>query len=52
LASYSNSSTCMKMHRYMVWAPDYTNESAFVRRMAVRPKHLLGAKKLVTHGVI
>ncbi|KAG2033500.1 hypothetical protein BDR03DRAFT_925514 [Suillus americanus] len=42
----------MEMHHYMVWAQDYTDEGALARRMAVRPKHLLGAKKLVIQGVI
>ncbi|KAG1727599.1 hypothetical protein EDB19DRAFT_191617 [Suillus lakei] len=38
------------MHHYMVWAPDYTEEGTLARRMAIRPKHLLGAKKLIAQG--
>ncbi|KAG1777055.1 hypothetical protein EV702DRAFT_935381, partial [Suillus placidus] len=31
---------------------DYTDKGTLTRRMTVRPKHLLGAKKAVTPGVI
>ncbi|KAG0702982.1 hypothetical protein DFH29DRAFT_804155 [Suillus ampliporus] len=40
------------MHQYMVWAPDYTDGGTLARRMAVRPKHMLGANKLIKQGVI
>lgn len=36
----------------MVWAPDYTDEKALSRRMAVRLKHLATANKLIEQGIL
>lgn len=36
----------------MVWAPDYTDEKALSRRMAVRPKHLATANKHIEQGIL
>jgi hypothetical protein len=40
------------MHHYMVWAPDYTDEGALARRMAIRPKHFVGVNKVIKQGVL
>ncbi|KAJ8596360.1 hypothetical protein M405DRAFT_805494 [Rhizopogon salebrosus TDB-379] len=40
------------MHHYMVWAPDYTDEGALGRRMAIRPKHFVGVNKVIKQGVL
>ncbi|EMD33191.1 hypothetical protein CERSUDRAFT_126342 [Gelatoporia subvermispora B] len=37
---------------FLVYAPDYTDAEAPQRRLAVRPKHLEGARQLVAEGVI
>ncbi|OAX39961.1 hypothetical protein K503DRAFT_688553 [Rhizopogon vinicolor AM-OR11-026] len=42
----------MKMHHYMVWAPDYTDEGALARRMAIRPKHFIDVNKIIKQGVL
>ncbi|OCH93470.1 hypothetical protein OBBRIDRAFT_790176 [Obba rivulosa] len=39
-------------HKFLVYAPDYTDAEAFQRRLSVRPKHIEGAQKLVADGVI
>lgn len=41
-----------KKHTFLVYAPDYTDEEALSRRLAVRGKHLEGAKKLIGSGVL
>jgi uncharacterized protein YciI len=38
------------MNQYLITAYDYTDESAFERRMNVRPHHLEGAKELKEKG--
>jgi len=38
------------MKQYIITGHDYTDEGAFDRRMAVRPKHLEGAAKLRAEG--
>nr|GAT55836.1 predicted protein [Mycena chlorophos] len=40
------------LHKFFVYAPDKTDEGAGARRMAVRPRHLAGADKLIEQGVI
>ncbi|KAJ8596359.1 hypothetical protein M405DRAFT_805492 [Rhizopogon salebrosus TDB-379] len=42
----------VKMHQYMVWAPDHTDEGALARRLAVRHKHLVGINKIIKQGVL
>ncbi|KAG1904379.1 uncharacterized protein F5891DRAFT_42829 [Suillus fuscotomentosus] len=37
---------------FVVWAPDYTDEGALERRLAVRPAHLENAKKLINQGIL
>ncbi|KAI6169546.1 hypothetical protein EDD17DRAFT_1464103 [Pisolithus thermaeus] len=37
---------------YIVWAPDYTDEGALARRMAVRQKHFVTANKLIKQGIL
>ncbi|KZT23898.1 hypothetical protein NEOLEDRAFT_1117146, partial [Neolentinus lepideus HHB14362 ss-1] len=37
---------------FFVYAPDYTDEGAFQRRLDVRPKHLEKAKELIAAGTI
>lgn len=39
-------------YTFLVYAPDYTDGEAFSRRLAVRPQHLEGAKKLIGSGVL
>ncbi|KAF9244984.1 hypothetical protein BU15DRAFT_41479 [Melanogaster broomeanus] len=46
------SSTVRRSHPYVVWAPDYTDEGALARRMAVRPKHFVTANKLIKQGIL
>ncbi|KAG0702981.1 hypothetical protein DFH29DRAFT_770693, partial [Suillus ampliporus] len=38
--------------KFVVWAPDYTDDGALQRRMAVRPSHLENIKKLVGQGTL
>ncbi|KAG2072271.1 hypothetical protein BDR04DRAFT_1051713 [Suillus decipiens] len=45
-------STTPSLPKFIVWAPDYTDEGAFQRRMAVRPAHIENVKKLVSQGVM
>ncbi|EPQ57736.1 hypothetical protein GLOTRDRAFT_20935, partial [Gloeophyllum trabeum ATCC 11539] len=42
----------MSTQNYFVYAPDYTDEGAYARRLEVRPKHLENAKALVDKGII
>ncbi|KAH7919250.1 hypothetical protein BV22DRAFT_1023306 [Leucogyrophana mollusca] len=46
------STTSPNHHPYMVWAPDYTDEGALARRMAVRPRHMAVANKLINSGIL
>ncbi|OJA10532.1 hypothetical protein AZE42_01693 [Rhizopogon vesiculosus] len=48
----SASSTSVKIHPYMVWAPDHTDEGALARRLAVRQQHLVGVNKITKQGVL
>ncbi|KAG9316411.1 hypothetical protein JVU11DRAFT_2445 [Chiua virens] len=41
-----------RSHTYLVWAPDYTDEGALARRMAVRPKHFIRANKQIKQGIL
>ncbi|KAF9222597.1 hypothetical protein BS17DRAFT_783105 [Gyrodon lividus] len=45
-------SSVRRSHPYMVWAPDYVDEEALARRMAVRPKHFVTANKLIKQGIL
>jgi hypothetical protein len=38
--------------KFIVWAPDYADEGALQRRLAVRPTHLENIKKLVSQGTL
>ena len=40
----------MAPHRFMVYAPDYTDDGAQGRRPAVREKHLADAQKSKDEG--
>jgi hypothetical protein len=40
------------LHKFLVYAPDKTDEGAFARRMSVRAKHLENAAKAVSEGLI
>lgn len=41
-----------KTHIFVVWAPDYADEGAFDRRMAIRDQHLQDLKKNQENGFI
>ncbi|KIJ67521.1 hypothetical protein HYDPIDRAFT_108348 [Hydnomerulius pinastri MD-312] len=45
-------STAPALPRFVVWAPDYTDEGALARRLAVRPSHLENANKLIQQGIL
>ncbi|KAG2052425.1 hypothetical protein BDR06DRAFT_1056962 [Suillus hirtellus] len=40
-------SSTPSLPKFVIWAPDYTDEGALERRLAVRPAHLENAKKLI-----
>ncbi len=40
------------LHKFVVYAPDQTDEGAFERRLSVRPKDLVNAVKAISDGVI
>jgi hypothetical protein len=40
-------SSAPTLHRFVVFAPDKTDEGAFERRLSVRPKHLENAAKAI-----
>ena len=46
------SSTPRTLHKFVVYAPDKTDEGAFERRLAVRPKHLEGSSKMHEAGTL
>ncbi|KIJ18955.1 hypothetical protein PAXINDRAFT_128187 [Paxillus involutus ATCC 200175] len=46
------SSSVRTSHPYIVWAPDCTDEGALARRLAVRPKHIVTANKLIKQGIL
>ncbi|KAG1716100.1 hypothetical protein ID866_1072 [Astraeus odoratus] len=46
------SSTIHRQQTYLVWAPDYTDDGALARRMAVREKHFVTANKLIKQGIL
>lgn len=50
-ARYMSNST-PTLHKYVVYAPDKTDEGALARRMSVRPKHLAGASNLHDTGML
>ncbi|KAF8558002.1 hypothetical protein OG21DRAFT_1383352, partial [Imleria badia] len=41
-----------RSHPYLVWAPDYTDDGALARRMAVRPRHFITANKQIEQGIL
>jgi len=45
-------STIPRAHPYLVWAPDYTDDGALARRMAVRPRHFIIANKYIKQGIL
>ncbi|KAG1727598.1 hypothetical protein EDB19DRAFT_1942805 [Suillus lakei] len=38
--------------KFVVWAPDYTNEGVLQRRLALRPSHRENVKKLISQGIL
>jgi len=36
----ATSATATTLHTFVIWAPDYTDEDALNRRLAVREQHL------------
>jgi hypothetical protein len=44
--------TMSPAHKFVVYAPDKTDEATFARRLSVRPTHMLGANELIAKGVI
>ncbi|KAF9244983.1 hypothetical protein BU15DRAFT_41434 [Melanogaster broomeanus] len=44
-------STHSELPKFVVWAPDCTDEGALARRLAVRPSHLENAGKLINQGI-
>ncbi|KAG1765822.1 hypothetical protein EDD22DRAFT_774739 [Suillus occidentalis] len=45
-------SSTPSLSKFVVWAPDYADEGALQRRLAVRPAHLENIKKLVSQGIL
>jgi len=45
-------SSTPSLPKFVVWAPDYTDEGALGRRLAVRPAHLENIKKQISQGVL
>lgn len=39
-------------HRFLVYAPDKTEEGTLDKRLSVRPKHLEGAKTNFANGLV
>ncbi|PVF99401.1 hypothetical protein CPB86DRAFT_703313 [Serendipita vermifera] len=39
------------LHTFIVWAPDYTDDDAFNRRMAVRGQHMVKAMESAKDGM-
>jgi len=44
LNAMATSATTQALHTFVIWAPDYTDEEAFSRRLAVREQHLVNLK--------
>ena len=44
------SSTAPSLPKFVVWAPDYTDDGALQRRLAVRPSHLKNIQTLIRQG--
>ncbi|KAG2153631.1 uncharacterized protein EDB93DRAFT_1133837 [Suillus bovinus] len=47
-----NMSSTPSLPKFVVWAPDYTDEGALQRRLAVRPAHLENIKNQINRGVL
>lgn len=47
-----NMSSTPSLSKFIVWAPDYADDGALQRRLAVRPAHLENVKKLVSQGIL
>ncbi|KAG1777054.1 hypothetical protein EV702DRAFT_1179663 [Suillus placidus] len=45
-------SSTPSLPKFIVWAPDYADEGALQRRLAVRPAHLENIKKLISQGIL
>ncbi|KAG1745495.1 uncharacterized protein EDB91DRAFT_1050022 [Suillus paluster] len=45
-------SSTQSLPKFFVWAPDYTDDGALQRRMAVRPPHLENIKTLAGQGTL
>ncbi|OJA10531.1 hypothetical protein AZE42_01692 [Rhizopogon vesiculosus] len=46
------SSSMPSLPRFVVWAPDYTDDGALQRRLAVRPSHLENIQALTRQGIL
>jgi uncharacterized protein len=46
------STTAPTQHLFVIWAPDYTDEDAINRRLAVRERHLEVAKEAMKTGYV
>ena len=45
-------SQAKQTYTYLAFMPDYTDEDAFNRRLAVRPKHLENSKLVRERGIL
>ncbi|EGN99624.1 hypothetical protein SERLA73DRAFT_53440 [Serpula lacrymans var. lacrymans S7.3] len=52
MSTTSDSPSGSKTYKFMVWAPDYTDQEALSRRLSVRSRHLEGARNLIGQGII
>lgn len=52
IRSISSTPRTLDMHKFIVYAPDKTDEGAFERRLAVRPKHLEVSNKMHEAGTL
>ncbi|KIM53666.1 hypothetical protein SCLCIDRAFT_1222642 [Scleroderma citrinum Foug A] len=41
-----------ELPKFVLWAPDYADDGALARRMAVRPVHLENANRLIQQGIL
>jgi hypothetical protein len=40
------------LHLFVIWAPDYTDDDAINRRLAVREQHLASSRENVKSGYV
>lgn len=48
----TNETTSESKHLFVIWAPDYNDEDAINRRLAVRERHLATAKENMSSGYV